>query len=201
MIVDLIKQTNRCKMDTIGEKIQEIRKRKGLTQEQLADSANINLRTLQRIEKNETEPLGNTLKRICNTLDVNLEDLLDYDKKEDRSYLIFFHLSVLSFIFIPLGNIIIPMILWITKRDKIIDLNEQGADLLNFQILWSFLFYSSAIAFPVLSIAHSIERWLPLYVALTLLLINLFYPIITIILIKKKGVKKYYHPVISFIKK
>ncbi|MCX6262508.1 MAG: DUF4870 domain-containing protein, partial [Bacteroidia bacterium] len=28
-----------------------------------------------------------------------------------------FHLSVLTFIFIPLGNIIIPLILWITKRD------------------------------------------------------------------------------------
>jgi uncharacterized Tic20 family protein len=32
------------------------------------------------------------------------------------------------------------LILWITKRDKIIGLNEQGADLLNFQILWTLLF-------------------------------------------------------------
>jgi len=187
-------------METIGEKIQEIRKRKGLTQEQLADSAKINLRTLQRIEKNETEPLGNTLKRICNILDINLEDILDYNKKEDNSYMIFFHLSVLSFIIIPLGNIIIPLILWITKRDKIIDLNEQGADLLNFQILWSFLFYASVIAFPLLNINHRIERWIPLYIAIVLLLINILYPVITIILIKQRGIKKYYFPLIKFIR-
>ena len=73
------------KMITIGEKIQEVRRHKGLTQEQLADSAKINLRTLQRIEKNETEPLGNTLKRICNILNINLKNILDYNKKEDNS--------------------------------------------------------------------------------------------------------------------
>jgi len=189
------------KMITIGEKIQEVRRHKGLTQEQLADSAKINLRTLQRIEKNETEPLGNTLKRICNILDINLENILDYNKKEDNSYMIFFHLSVLSFIIIPLGNIIIPLILWITKRDKIIGLNEKGADLLNFQILWSFLFYASIIAFPVLNIKHTIERWIPLYIAITLFLINVIYPIITSILIKKGGVRNFYYPLIKFIKK
>jgi transcriptional regulator with XRE-family HTH domain len=187
-------------METIGEKIQDIRKRKGLTQEQLSSSAKINLRTLQRIEKNETEPLGNTLNSICNILDINLEDILDYNKTEDKRYLIFFHLSVLSFIIIPIGNIIIPLILWITKRDKIINLNEQGADLLNFQILWSFLFYASVIAFPVLNITHRIERWIPLVIAITLFFLNVVYTVITIILIKQRGVKKYYFPLIKFIK-
>jgi transcriptional regulator with XRE-family HTH domain len=43
-------------METIGDKILEIRKRKGLTQEELSDLAKINLRTLQRIEKGETGP-------------------------------------------------------------------------------------------------------------------------------------------------
>jgi len=57
-------------METIGEKILEIRKQKGLTQEELADRAKINLRTVQRIEKNETEPRGNTLKMLCNVLEL-----------------------------------------------------------------------------------------------------------------------------------
>ena len=122
-------------METIGKKILELRKRKGLTQEELSDLAKINLRTLQRIEKGETEPLGNTMKRLCEILEINLEDILDYGKKDDKHFLIFFHLSVLSFLIIPLGNIIIPAILWLTKREKVIDLNERGADLLNFQIL------------------------------------------------------------------
>jgi len=46
-------------MDTIGYKISEIRKRRGLTQEELSDLSKINLRTLQRIEKDETESRGN----------------------------------------------------------------------------------------------------------------------------------------------
>jgi len=35
----------------------------------------------------------------------------------------------------PLGNIILPMILWLTKKDKIIGLKEVGANLLNYQIV------------------------------------------------------------------
>jgi transcriptional regulator with XRE-family HTH domain len=57
-------------MDTIGEKILEIRKRKVLTQEELSSLSNINLRKLQRIEKGETEPLGNTLKSTCKILNI-----------------------------------------------------------------------------------------------------------------------------------
>jgi transcriptional regulator with XRE-family HTH domain len=121
-------------METIGEKILEIRKRKGLTQENLADLAKINLRTLQRIEKGDTEPQSNTLKSLCNVLEINFEDLIDYGKIEDTKYLLFLHLSVLSFLIIPLGNILIPLILWLIKRERIIDLNKQGANLLNFQI-------------------------------------------------------------------
>jgi len=121
-------------MESIGTKILEIRKRKGLTQEELSDLSKINLRTLQRIEKDETEPRGNTLKNLCQTLEINIEDILDYGKIEDFKFIKFFHLSVLTFVIIPLGNIILPMILWLTKRDKILYLNEQGVSLLNYQI-------------------------------------------------------------------
>jgi transcriptional regulator with XRE-family HTH domain len=62
-------------METIGDKILEIRKRKGLTQEELSDLAKINLRTLQRIEKGETVPRGNTLKMLCSVLEINMEDI------------------------------------------------------------------------------------------------------------------------------
>ncbi|HLP75158.1 MAG TPA: helix-turn-helix domain-containing protein [Bacteroidales bacterium] len=113
-------------MVTIGQKISEIRKRKGLSQESLSDLAKINLRTLQRIEKGESEPLGNTLKRLCGVLEINIEDILDYGKVEDNKFLLIFYISVMSFLIIPLGNLLVPMILWITKRDKITDLNRKG---------------------------------------------------------------------------
>lgn len=66
----------------------------------------------------------------------------DYGKGEEVKFLLFFHLSVLFFVIIPLGNIIIPMILWYTKRDKNVALNRQVSELINFQILWT-IFFSS----------------------------------------------------------
>ena len=191
-------------METIGKKILELRKHKGLTQEELSDLAKINLRTLQRIEKGETEPLGNTMKRLCEILEINLEDILDYGKKDDKHFLIFFHLSVLSFLIIPLGNIIIPAILWLTKREKVIDLNERGADLLNFQILWTILVFISFItSILVYFDGHSShgEVYMPaIYIALILILINLNYTIVVSIWVSKKSSKRYFYPLIKFIK-
>ena len=60
-------------MNNIGEKIKIVRKKKGLSQEELADLATINLRTIQRIENNESEPRGKTLHLICGVLDLNAE--------------------------------------------------------------------------------------------------------------------------------
>ncbi len=54
--------------NTIKERIVETRKRKGLTQDQLADEAGVNIRTIQRIEAGETEPRGHTLSSICKAL-------------------------------------------------------------------------------------------------------------------------------------
>ena len=79
-------------MTHIGKKIAEIRKTKGLTQEEVAEMAKINLRTLQRIEKGDTEPRGNSLKGICSGLGINMEEIVDYGKVDDRNYVMFMHL-------------------------------------------------------------------------------------------------------------
>jgi uncharacterized Tic20 family protein len=141
-------------MNELGSKIKEARKRKGYSQEELAELAKVNLRTIQRIEKNENEPRGKTLNLICDALDLNTEDLLDYGKETDKTYLICFHLSVLCFLAIPIGNIILPLILWITKKDKIIGLKEAGANLLNFQIIWTFITFSITLIGALLKIIH-----------------------------------------------
>ena len=108
-------------MTTIGNHVAFLRKQKGLTQEALSEQAGINLRTLQRIETGETEPRGSTLHLLCQALQVPIEELADYGKTEDRSQLIYLHLSVLSGIFIPMGQILLPLILWITQKNKIKD--------------------------------------------------------------------------------
>ena len=49
-------------MERLGKRLKELRNRKGLSQEQLAEDSCLSLRTIQRIEKNETVPRGDTLK-------------------------------------------------------------------------------------------------------------------------------------------
>ena len=63
-------------MNSIATKIIETRKTKGLTQEELAERAKVNLRTIQRIESSESEPRDKTLKVICEVLDIETEDLI-----------------------------------------------------------------------------------------------------------------------------
>lgn len=191
-------------MNTIGKKILDVRKRKGLTQEELSNLAKINLRTLQRIEKDETVPHGNTIKRLCDILDIQIEDILDYGKQEDNNFLILFHLSVLSFLIIPLGNIILPTILWLTKRDKIVKLNELGADLLNFQISWTILVFVSFVTSLLVyydwnSLAGKV--YMPaIFMILILIVLNIIYSITLGVLISKRNSKRYFFPLINFIK-
>jgi transcriptional regulator with XRE-family HTH domain len=53
----------------LGKKIAELRKVKGLTQEELVEKCNISVRTLQRIESGEVTPRSYTVKIIFAALD------------------------------------------------------------------------------------------------------------------------------------
>ena len=125
----------------LSEKIESLRKRKGLTQEILADKSSINLRTLQRIEAGDTEPRGNTLRLIALALDTPIEELMDFTKETDTGFLQLMNLATLSFWVIPLGNLFVPLILWVMKRDKVQGVHELGRRILNFQITWCFITY------------------------------------------------------------
>ena len=62
-------------MNIVAKKISETRKAKGLTQEELAEKSKVNLRTIQRIENNESEPRGKTLNLICDALQLDTSEL------------------------------------------------------------------------------------------------------------------------------
>lgn len=187
-------------MSEIGKKIKDARKTKGLSQEELADLAKINLRTIQRIETNQNEPRGKTLNLICDALEINAEDLLDYGKQYDKSYIIYFHLSVLSFLAIPIGNIILPLILWLTKKDKLIGLKAIGAKVLNFQIVWTFTTSIVAIGYAFMKIMHYENFNFLLYILMGLYLLNIVLPIVASVKLKKENMKPTYPTLIQFIK-
>lgn len=58
----------------LGQKISELRKAKGLTQEELAARCKINVRSLQRIEAGEVIPRSHTVRTILLELDVDYAD-------------------------------------------------------------------------------------------------------------------------------
>lgn len=71
-------------MNISGRTISEARKSKGLTQEELSELAKINIRTIQRIEKDENVPRGKTLSSICDILKIDPEDLQKIENKERK---------------------------------------------------------------------------------------------------------------------
>ena len=63
----------------LGQRLIELRAIRGMSQEYLAEESKVSLRTIQRIENNESEPTGETIKRIANALDVQLTELTGSD--------------------------------------------------------------------------------------------------------------------------
>ncbi|HBX88171.1 MAG TPA: XRE family transcriptional regulator, partial [Marinilabiliaceae bacterium] len=59
-------------MTNTGKRIREIRDKRGLSQEDLAEKSKVNLRTIQRIENNETSPREKTLRLIYDALEVEV---------------------------------------------------------------------------------------------------------------------------------
>lgn len=58
------------KQPELGKRISEMRKAKGLTQEQLVEMCNLNVRTIQRIEAGEVTPRSYTVKALFEALGI-----------------------------------------------------------------------------------------------------------------------------------
>ncbi|MCM4173616.1 XRE family transcriptional regulator [Arenibacter sp. TNZ] len=124
----------------LAKRVKELRKRNGLSQEGLTENSGLSLRTIQRIENGETEPTADTLKRIAKALNVTPNELVDWAIVEDKGFLKALNLSALTFLFFPLLGILVPLIMWISKKDKLKDINRIGKDVINFEITWTIIF-------------------------------------------------------------
>ena len=125
----------------LSENIKNLRKRKGISQELLAEKSGVSLRTIQRIENGEGEPRGDTMVRLANALEVAPDELFDWELKEDKAFIFNLNTSALSFLIFPVLGIIVPFILWANKKDKIRHARQVGAEIINFQITWSILYF------------------------------------------------------------
>jgi transcriptional regulator with XRE-family HTH domain len=68
------------KQPHLGKRIADLRQQKNLTQEDLVEKCNINVRTIQRIEAGEVTPRPSTLKIIVEALDENFDDIFSNDE-------------------------------------------------------------------------------------------------------------------------
>jgi len=152
--------------------ILELREKLNLTQEELADKANISVRTIQRIEAG-TKPKGFTLEALSNALGVNKNVLLE-DKIEsnniNKQLIKYINLSSILLIIIPFGSIILPLIIMYWKKQ----INAITKQIISIQILWT-------LASIILVIASAfLKKWLSLsnqiipFTILILLVVNLY---------------------------
>lgn len=78
----------------LGIKISELRKSKGLTQEELVEQCNISVRTIQRIEAGEVTPRSYTIKTILSALDYDLEKIQTEDSIATKEFKKLFLLEI-----------------------------------------------------------------------------------------------------------
>jgi transcriptional regulator with XRE-family HTH domain len=67
----------------IGARIKEIRVKRKLTQEQLAEKIEINPKYLSSIERGLENPTLNTFQKLSESLDVNLENIFNHVQIEN----------------------------------------------------------------------------------------------------------------------
>ncbi len=200
------------KNNELAQRIKILRNRKGFSQEDLAEETGLSLRTIQRIENGETEPRGDSLKRLAYSLDVSPDEISDWVVKEDTGFLVSLNLSALGFIIFPLLGILIPLIIWVSKKDKIRGINETAKDILNFQITWTILLFIIFIGVVI----YMVHGWTsygglsalriskPLVINLMLYGVMYMYNLSLILInayLLKDGRKTFYYPRIPFLRK
>jgi transcriptional regulator with XRE-family HTH domain len=103
-----------------GLLIKELRIKKGLTQEELADLTELSARTIQRIENGEVDPRAYTLQMIAKALDVDFSLFIEdkavdnkaFQKNGKKKWSALLHLSGIFPLIVP------TLIVWNCKKDK-----------------------------------------------------------------------------------
>ena len=136
------------KQPALGKRISELRKEKGLTQEELVEQCNINVRTIQRIEAGEVNPRSYTIKTILEVLGQNSKMISDLIPNKETE----FELNIkdaknlnMSWVF-GIFYIVISVVGVIMETFFIAN-NSSNIDLLIFRLPYSVAFFILLICF------------------------------------------------------
>lgn len=119
-----------------GKQIKELRIKKGMTQEDLADKTELSARTIQRIENGEVDPRAYTLQMIAKALDVDFSlfvvhesgESQEIQKANNNNWFSLLHLSGLLPLIFP------TIIIWNKKKDKTEDMAHHFRAAISFQL-------------------------------------------------------------------
>tara|TARA_R110000868_G_scaffold410693_5_gene699833 strand:- start:9911 stop:10426 length:516 start_codon:yes stop_codon:yes gene_type:complete len=169
--------------------IKNLRIKKGLTQEQLAEETSISVRTIQRIENGEVEPRAHSIHKIAEALEINYEDIVSQDNStlelaNGLAWKIAIHACAIFIIPLPSLGI------WLWKKSTVPDIKLHAIASINFQLnMLAVLFLANLLSILILPVLTAIVAVL-LYYALV------FYNIVRVAL----ELPFWYPPVHSFLK-
>lgn len=119
-----------------GILIKDLRIKKGMTQEELADKTEVSTRTIQRIENGQVDPRAYTLQMIAKALDVDYSVFTAIEtneseetEKQDNTWLGFLHLSGILPMVFP------TVLMWQAKKDKTRAMKNHYRSVISFQVM------------------------------------------------------------------
>ena len=112
-------------------------------------------------------------------------------KKIDTQLLMFTHLSQLLTCVTGVGGLIVPLIIWLTQKDKIADMDLHGKSIINFQL--------SLIVWAVLSIPLIILLGLGVAMLILIGIVSVIFPVLNAIK-ASNGEDPFYRWSFTFIK-
>ncbi|HTE25075.1 helix-turn-helix domain-containing protein [Flavitalea sp.] len=159
-----------------GSKIKKMRINAGLSQSELADSTQLSLRTIQRIENSETGPRGDSLKRISEALGVKVEELLAGDQtsnqttnlsttysqselQEDKWISLALRISPITYLINPLLAVLAPIIIWKLFENKLSGIKLDARKIIEVQLTWLIIM---GLLYVYLFCAEFFNWWVPL---------------------------------------
>ena len=80
-------------------------------------------------------------------METNYEPTNKIMMREDKQLLMLTHLSQLLDLITGIGGFIVPLIIWLTQKDKVLGMDAHGKMIINFQIS---MFIYSIIAIPLM---------------------------------------------------
>ncbi|WP_438962860.1 helix-turn-helix domain-containing protein [Nonlabens sp.] len=130
-------------MQRLGEHLRKLRSDKGISQEELAELSTINLRTIQRIENNETSPRKSTLELICEALEIEPSRFNNSESLQGNKTL---STKIIHYIFLFFINILLMGVVGYLTLDHDATFHSRiGAYLLSFFIPYFIVFFTQKL--------------------------------------------------------